>query len=220
MAGPDIDKALQTIMSSMDQFRSSGALRDEQLLFARGGGLKAAEIPELIGMARAGEIGGGKAFSNISSAFQSSRNAMGAMGRSMIKHSRPVGIGFAAMLGIGAVLSTPDELVGTGVAHIPHGKMNMNARKAGSRIDPEDLHPPVRRIGIPRAPNMLRQRTAAISPRSVSKNIYIKGTARRNQNVAGVISRAGGITGNRSFNVNITDQRSSLNSHVIANKIA
>jgi len=220
ISGPDINSALETIMSSMNQYKTSGALREEQLLFGRGSGIKNSEISEVIGMARSGFARAGKVFSNVSSAFQATRNTMGVLGRKMIKNAKPVGIGFAAMLGIGAILSTPDELVGPGAAHIPHGKINMNVRKAADRVDPEDLHPSVRGVGVPHAPNMLRQRTATIAPRSYSKNMYIRGTASRNNNISGMIARTGNITGNRNINVNIMDQRSSLNPHVIANKIA
>ena len=121
------------------------------------------------------------------------------------------------MLGIGAMLATPDELVGPGAGLIPKGSTNMNARKAANRMSPETMFPAGQRTGSPSVPGTLHQTTATISPKGIGQNVHVRAVAGSTMNIRDIIGNTGG--GNPSINVNLQDQRSSLNPHIIANKM-
>jgi hypothetical protein len=219
LRGTNVPRAINTIMSSLEEYTSSGAARAEQLLSARGRGIKESEIAEHVASSRAFREAGSKTFSKVSAAATAASNYMGAAGRKMMKNARPAGLGFAAMLGIGAVLSTPDELVGSGSGMIPKGGINMRPGKAANRMNPEQIHAGSRPVGRPSAPDMLRQRSAMVSGKGVSRNTHVRAFAGSTMDVGGMAGEIGLAAENRSVNINIQDRRDSLNPHVIANKM-
>lgn len=219
MKGLDLRGTISNIMSSLDNYRSSGAAREDALALARGGRIKGGEIAEYAAKAQAAVFSGTDkgTFASVSAAASAMSNRMGQIGQSAIKHARPVGFGFAGMLALGAILSTPEELVGPGARLIPKAGVDMSPGKSADRMKPEDLHPTTP-MGRPTAPDMLRQRKALIAPMANSRNFTIRSRAGKDINVANVIGNVGG--GSRRINVNLQDDRRTLNPHIIANKMS
>ena len=218
--GVDLDRALGVMMSSMDKYRASGAEREMNILSARGSRMLMSEIPEAAALNRAMIEGSEKGFAGISKAALASINKLGTFGEGVLRNAKPLGIGFAAALGIGAILSTPEETIGTGTGLIPQGKITSSRQSAASTMSPEDVNPSLvgRSVGQPTAPDLLSSREALISPMSETKNIHVRAQAARIDNSA-LARMIRGIGNQKRINVNIRDERDSVNRHVMANKL-
>ena len=64
---------------------------------------------------------------------------------------------------------------------------------------------------------MLRQQTAMMSPPSTSRSVTVRGSTSGDPTAS--LITLGRMAGNRGVNVNLQDNRSSLNPHVFANKM-
>jgi len=217
--GLDIDATIRTTISSIDKFEASGGSRWADLLMGRGGRVKLSEISRMVSEPSASITRGAQGvFSTVSRAVTTSSNIAGTVGRGMIRNYKPLALGFAGTLAIGAVLSSPAETIGPG-AQFRNIKMNMNIGKAKGRMQPEAIHPPDQPRGRPRAPDMLRSPRTIISPPTPSRQTVVRARANYMVNSPHVAGQLAGAAGGVSTNVNIRDNRSSLSPHIIANRL-
>lgn len=216
ISGVNIQSAVSTITESMQEHLASGEARRAELLVDRGKRLTIREIPEIVAKGAA-QVGSGMhgVFSNVSRAAVTASNYLGSIGRSAIKNYKPLGIGFAASLGIAAMLSRPEEIIGPGRDLIPSGRLS-TAYKAAGRMQPEDVMPPQQPIGQPTAPNMLNTQRAMVSQNRGSQYV-VNATAPPGSNAAGIAGQLSGMHGN--VNVNLRDSRDIVNPYTLANKV-
>ena len=217
--GIDINTTIKHLMSSMDKYEASGGSRWADLMMGRGGRVKLSEIGRMVSESSASITRGAKGvFSTVSTAVNASSNIAGSVGRSMIRNYKPLALGLVGAMAIGAALSSPPETIGPG-SRLRSMRMNMNVGKAKGRMGPERIHPPEQERGRPRAPDMLRSPRTMIAPPTPSRQTVVRARANYMVNSSSLAGQLAGAAGGPSTNVNIRDNRSSLNPHVIANRL-
>lgn len=217
--GVEVQKAVKELFTSMDKFEASGAAKMAERMAARGGRIKLHEIPELAARSATSIFESPRGmFSGVSRATTAASNLAGAVGRGILKHHKPIGLGFAGSVALAAALSTPDETVGPGLP-LSSIRMNMNVAKAASRVKPEDVMPSQQTLGKPTVPAMMAGQRAMIGGPGPSRQVTVKARANYMVNSGQVAGELSGISGRYRTNINIRDHRSSLNKHAIANKL-
>lgn len=216
LAGIDLDSALGLIASSRKQYQESGLARQAELLSGRGRGITAKEIPDL---ARMMSSSGAAVGSEISTAMLTAKNFIGEMGGSVIKNHKAIGLGFAATLALGAVLSSPKDTIGPGAGTIPPGSIP-RASSGGAGLSPESVNPtPGRSVGSPSVGNFTNSNTGARISMGSERNLTVRGTIPSHynkRNISQLTTAASG--GNSQLSVNLRDRRSRLNKYAEGNK--
>lgn len=218
LAGVNLTGATGELMRTMGEFDASGGLRAYEQLAGRGSKIKFTEIPEMIarGAARA-VTSTGKVFSEVSKAATTASNILGSLGRSVIRHHKAIGLGFAGSLALSAALSSPKDTIGPGARLIPNAKINMTRGKAAGRMRPETLMPGGQNLGQPTAPNLMRNQVVRIDTRSPSRQTHVRARTNYMVNTPGIAGQLAGMGSNVS--VNLRDNRSTLHPHDIANRL-
>jgi len=217
--GAEVEGAIKELYTSMDKFEASGATRMAEQMAARGGRPKLHQYSKLLQESALSITSTPKGvFSGVSRAATTVANMAGVVGQGILKHHKPIGLGFAGSLGLAAVLSSPDETVGPGRS-LADVRMNMNVTKASSRMKPEDMAPQQPTLGKPAAPSLMQGPRAMVSGAGASRQVNVKARANYVVNAGQLSGQLSGITGGSKTNINIRDHRSSLNKHAIANKL-
>ena len=98
-------------------------MRQDQLMSASGKRMRIREIPEMLAATASRAPRAGGSFANVAKAANAAVNQAAAFGEALIKHKKPIGLGFAGMLAMGAVLSSPSETIGQGAGLVPNGSI-------------------------------------------------------------------------------------------------
>ena len=210
----DIKQTTNTIASSLRNFAERGDAEAASLLAGRVRVNKSNISPFLKVVQQAGE-----GFSGTTKAIMASDNAVAAAGRGIIKHYKPLALGFAAALGVATVLSTPSNTIGPAKGlDNPDPQESMNQGKAANRM-PTNVHPSSPAVGRPTVPAMMHRNSTVIAPPGRNEQMHIR--ARMNSGQARSFnSQLSSVTGGaRSVNVSVRDHRSKANQYVMANKI-
>lgn len=158
--GLQLDKTLGYMSDAWQRYAGTETARDVQLLTGRGKYLQPAELGGYIQrglgkiMPEVDSAPRGRFGAMLSEAALTVSNTAGALGKKIIKHAKPLAWGAAATLGLAAILSRPEEMVGSGQefrggdtqASIPRGNTQAQYKS------PENLHPPEGVIGNPTPP--------------------------------------------------------------------
>jgi hypothetical protein len=216
--GIDIDSATKELMRTMSNHHANGGMRAYERLAGKGSRIKLTEIPEMLAKgAGYSEMLSQGTISKVARAFTASTNALGQVGRSIIKNHKTIGLGFAGSLALASVMSSPKETIGPGRGLVPNAKMNMGRGKAANRMSPEAIHPGGQSVGSPTPPNMLRSGQARIATGSPGRRVQVRAQAESFTNIESIIGQTTGL--GAGSNVNLIDNRSSLLPHEIANKV-
>ena len=218
LQGIDVQGATKELMRTMSEHHITGEARAYERLAGRGSRIKMTEIPEMLakGVGSEGMRQLSGAFGKISSAITAGANIMGQVGRSIVKHHKAIGLGFAGSLALSAVLSNPKETIGPGAGLVPQGKVNMNSGKATTRMKPEDMQAPQQPSGQPTAPNMLAAQQARVQM-NPGRRVSVRGRVPMSVNAGIIAGQMGSLGANTS--VNLRDNRTTLLPHEIANKV-
>lgn len=218
LRGANLETATKELMRTMSDHHANGGMRAYERLVGRGSRIKLTEIPEMIakGAAQMQATGQG-VFNKVSAAMSTSSNTLAQVGRSIIRHHKAIGLGFAGSLALAATLSSPKDTIGPGSGLVPSAKVNMNRSKAANRMSPETMQPPQHAPGTPTPPNMLRGGQARVTTGTPGRRVQVRARAESFVNTAGLAGQVGGL-GARS-NVNLRDNRTSLLPHEIAGKV-
>jgi len=212
IAGLNLTPTTNTIASAMRQWKDSDAARTYELLMNRGSAMKLNEVSRLSSVLMHA-AGGDGAFAGVAKAALTAKNLLAKAGRSIIENYKPLAWGLAGSLAIATALSTPSETIGSGSnLHTDQPKMNP---KGADRMSPEQVHPDSPPIGQPTVPRMLVRNSTSLGP--IGSRVRVSANAR------GPIDprTLGGnmhVSGVRSINLNVHDNRSSSNPHILANR--
>lgn len=142
-------------------------------------------------------------------------NKMGAAGKSMIAHSRPLAIGTGISLGIAALLSGPPRMLSPDdkIGATPIMKSGTGGAQMGVNLHPDQagVSSPTSRSHVGSANNA---RVAAHG--GGGHRISVQGTGSGAMDSSSISSQLKGSLGNVSVNSRIIDQRSSLSSQNIS----
>jgi hypothetical protein len=211
LATIDLPEITGVIANSMRKYAESGAKDAAELLAGRQRVNAKTITPFLKAATQAGE-----GFSGVSKAISASENFIAAAGRGVVKHYKPLALGFAAALGVASVLSTPSDTIGPG-KNLKSDPPDMNGSKAADRMT--NVHPPSPSVGQPTAPGMMHQNSATIAPPR-NENLQVRARMSSGMSAnqfAGQLNRMTG--GAKSVNVSVRDRRSSANQYIVANKM-
>ena len=218
LGGIDVHSATRELMRSLNTADRTGYTRTGELLAGRGGRAKMMEIAE---MSAKGVFAGLQeapgVMKKVSASFTAATNTMGAVGAGLLRHHRAIGFGFAGSLALSTVLSDPPKTVGSGRGIIPDARLNMNRRKAASRMRPEDVHPGTKDVGSPSPPLLMRNQTVRLSMSPPSGGARVRARAPAGADGAALASGFAGM--GRNTSVNLRDNRSRLSAHEIASKL-
>ena len=218
LKGINIEEATNTLMQAMNEHAVTGEARRAELSVARGAGITVREIPEMVGKS-IGHMASGfqGVFANVTRAATSASNIIASAGRSAIRNYKPLALGFAASLGVAAVLSSPRQLVGPGRNTIPPAKFNMKPGKAINRMKSDQIMPMQQSLGNPKAPNMLSAQRAMVQTNQDQK-YFVNATA--GSNASSIVSQLAGASGiSGSVNIHLRDSREQVNSYAFGNRI-
>jgi len=208
----DLPETTRTIARALKQQRDTGAQTTAEMIAGRQR-VTSSKLPTFLkAIGQAGE-----GFSGISKGLQASDNLLGAAGRGILKHYKPLALGFAAALGVATALSSPSDTIGPGkTLDTPDPKMNIS--KGSKRVTA--VHPPSPSVGQPTVPPMLHQNSATIAPPARNEMLSIRARVGNNRQLDNLTSQMGRMTGGaKSVNVSVRDHRSSANQYVAANKM-
>jgi hypothetical protein len=214
IASFDLAAAARTITESMTLHERSGRRRVADILAGR------AKRPKVREMAQAvSRLGMDKGiFAGVSKSTTAAVGFLGSAGHTIIKHHKPLGLGFMGALAVGAALSSPVETIGPAAAY--NTKAKMNYTKSGRRMKPEDLRPPEHAQGQPSVPPMMSQPTARVAPPGSGPMTNVRARSASPIDVAELASRINNTTGSsRSLSLNIQDRRSAMDSWTLSNKL-
>lgn len=224
-------ETIQNTFDMISRFESSGGDRSVELAMGKGSKMRAGEITENVAKRMAIANGTQGTFSKVASAMIESKNRLGAIGQSMISNHKALGIGFAAALGIGALLSDPPKTVGAGSNLVPKGEsppkgvrpssipqvsLSSKPGRGASEISADSVSPPQQQRGDPTAPNMTRSKNSYISGSSNS-SFTINARSRSTQDTQRLTRGIGGQSSSTS--INLRDNRSSMDKHTILNEL-
>jgi hypothetical protein len=161
----------------------------------------------------------GGTISNVVKAGMAAKNFTASLGMGLLEHKKAIGLGLTASLAIGAALSTPKDLVGSGAELVPDAKTQAQFNKAAGRMRAEDIHPPEAPLGEPTVPPMLNIPTARILPGAESRNINISARRSSDLNTEDMINNFRKRMRSDRMNINIRDNTSTLNRYNITDKI-
>jgi hypothetical protein len=148
---------------------------------------------------------------SISKRAMSIANQIGASGKSMLPHLKPLAIGFGATLALSAALSEPPKSLSPGSVAAPQANM----RGSSGHVPPENVHPPSQVSGLPTAPTL--EGSANTSRITSGSRITVSGRSPGAVDYPGVseqINRA--LEGSVQTRSTISDQRSSITAQRIA----
>jgi len=222
--GTDIDKTAKNIMKASGAFEASAsgrasAARLREMIMGRGGfstGQEAAQVmdPRVLEQSPMGGLFSRvteetSTFSNLANRGQALSNKVGAAGRSMLKHARPLAIGTGLGLGLAAVLSEPPRILPPGANVAPTGIINANT--GGSNMG-TDIHPEGHVQGAPTAPSPMGQGSAPVAPGSGSGyRVNIRGNTNTSIDQRSLAQQLRGAGGGRArVNSIVHDQRSTM----------
>jgi hypothetical protein len=206
--GVNLKSTLGDITNAMTETASASRLDDFMSGRAMGG---ARNLPENLGKAAAAaEAGGTGLMSKVSRVVQASENIAGSLGRGMIKHWKPVGLGFAATLALSNILSTPPRKITSSAGEdVVNAHMNMKQQKAADRMQTEQVHPPGQALGNPTVPAMMHQNRIMMSPHGNMAQVQMYGRTRDNLSPSQIFDSMRRASGNRiTGGVSLHDNRS------------
>jgi hypothetical protein len=147
--------------------------------------------------------------SGIATRSASMSNKLGAAGRSMIQHAKPLALGTAAALGMAALLSDPPRVVAPGANSPPSA--NMAGGTGGSRVG-TDIHPQSHMTGAPTAPPPQGfANTSRIAQKTSGYDVQIKGVTGAGISPGSLNEQMRQATRGRArITSNIQDRRSKL----------
>lgn len=150
--------------------------------------------------------GNKNAMASLSTHVSGLRNRMGAAGKKMLEHARPLVIGAGVALGISAILSEPPCVLPpeTSVAQKP----SMKSGSGGENI-PTNIHPADHVSGSPTPPDYSRFGNSARVAQG-GYNAKIRGNTARQADYQNMNSQLGNSTGNSRTTTTLHDRRSSL----------
>ena len=217
LSGVNVQAGLQEMMRSLGEYEVSGMGRMDQIASARGPRVKMAEAADFL-TTMGGAMGAEKTglMASVSRAAQSAQNILGAMGRGIVKHHKPIGLGFAGSLALAGVLSNPKDTIGPHPPG-PDPRGIMNKSKASSNMNAQNLHPAGATIGNPTAPAVPWPQRAMLNF-GPSQQVHVKA---RTQHFINTPAMAASLSeAHRGpLSVDLHDHRQTLNENLIANKM-
>ena len=212
----DVTAAAQTIATSVAAFKGSDAERTYELMMARGRPIAMNEVAGMTSKLMKAASPEAGAMSSVVRSVQAASNLISRVGRSAIKNYKPLTLGFAGSLAIATSLSSPSDTIGPG-SNLKTEPPKMNP-KGGARMDAEPLHPNSPTLGSPSVPPMLHQNRTSLAPGGTSSRVRV--SARSSERFdSRRLSSGIASSGVRSINLNIRDNRSNSNPHVMANRL-
>jgi hypothetical protein len=148
---------------------------------------------------------------SMSKRAMSIANQIGAAGRSILPHAKPLAIGFGATLALSAALSDPPRSLEPGRAAPPQADM----RRSTEHVSPDNIHPS---SSISGAPTMRTLEGSANTSRITSgSKITVSGRSSGPVNYPGISEQVSQVLdGNTGVNSTISDQKSSMSAQRIA----
>ncbi len=218
LPGIDMSNSVDSIMNSLQLADAAGATEATRMAAGR------STLTNKTLSRYLGKVGGmlGKKdglMAGISSATQAASNVLGQLGESMIRNKKAVGFGFAGSIALATLLSSPKDTIGP-ASGLDEGRVDLSPGKAANRMNQESHQGgTVSSLGQPTVPSMMRNSTS-IAPGGDSVRMSVKARSRGRTNGSYVGNRVRMASGrNANVNVNVREDASSLNPHVLANKL-
>jgi len=217
----DIEKSAKNLIKAGTAFEASSdgrksAWKIREMIMGRGGystGKEAGEVLTAEAFAKSpfGSFFGHAeqtGFSSLSTQAAALTNKIGAAGRSMLSHARPLAMGTAVGLGLAAVLSAPPRVLPPGANTTPAGIIKANT--GGSNID-TDVHPDSHVRGAPTVSYPGAGSAPVAARGETGYRVNIRGNTAQDldqQDLAEQLRRSAGRRAH--VNSTIRDQRTSL----------
>jgi hypothetical protein len=216
LGGVDVDSALDEIFSTKRKYADSGLAREAEILSGRGNDIKTKEIPAFADAVMPKLPGRGTGLmSGLIEKGLAAKNFMSSVGQSVIKNKTAVGLGFAATLALGAVLSNPKKTLGPGSATIPPDGLIKRANSAGTNLTQQDIAPQSQPVGAPSVPALTSTNTSSHVSLSQGRNYTIRGVIPAGSTNRGIASLARLTSGDSSnISVNLRDRRYKSNKYL------
>lgn len=193
--------------------------RVRQLFFDKGPRMRAEEAfdilsPEFAKKSIFGSLiqGGREAvpkgpMSTLTTKALAAKNRMGALGKGMLEHAKPLALGLGVSMGLSMLLSEPPRVLEAG-ANIPP-QPNLKSGSGGENVT--NVHPDDRVSGNPTVPSMTSfGQTARVGSNS-GHNINLKTNSGNKVDYSNLSNQMRSLTGGKTrIATNIRDQRSSL----------
>lgn len=219
--GIDINKTAENIMKASNAYDATivgrqSAAKLRKMIMGRGGlstGREAMQLmrPDVLEMSPFGAF-----FNEVSRAplselamrASTAVNKLGAAGRSVLTHARPLALGGAAALGVAALLSEPPRILPPG-ANVPLGDI-MKSGSGGEDLD-TNLHPDTHIAGAPTAKSPIGNMGEARIAQEEGYRVNIKGNVPQSVDYKSLATQIRQSVGkNARINSTVRDQRSSL----------
>lgn len=206
--GINLETTLKSLTESMNT--TSTARTVDNFVSGRSfGGVN--NLPENLGKVAATSISSGEGMmKKVSRAIMTNENLIAASGKGIIKHWKPIGLGFATTIALSNILSTPPKNIKSSAGRdVVNANMQMKQQKAADRMHPTDVHPPGQAMGNPTVPPMLHQNRVMMSPPGYSPQIQMYGRTRDNLSPSQIFGSMRRAVGNMATGgVSLHDNRS------------
>jgi hypothetical protein len=215
LPGINLAKSVDDIMSSLSLADSTGATEAAKFAAARRTVTQSTlnKYMDKMGVLLSRKEG---LMASVSSAAIAAKNFLGQAGAALIKNKRAVGFGFAGSLALATILSSPDDTIGPG-SGFNEARIDRNPGRAKDRM--ETIPPASQSLGAPTVPSMIANRSM-IAPGSDSVRMSVKARSQGRVNAGHLGNRASMAAGrNANININVRDDSSSMNPHILANKL-
>ncbi len=207
LPGINLDNTVNSIMGALDASQKSGTSRMSKLLAGRAS-MGIGEISQYVDLLK------NNTGRNISSAMLTARNLLGSIGESIIQNKKTVGYGFAGSIALATLLSSPKDTIGPGSQY---SDVNMNPGRSKDRMKPETMMPPEQGLGNPTVSSQIPRPTIRMTS---ATHVDIRGSSDNESNNNNLAQQLGRMTGrSSSVNINIRDNRKSLNPDSVLNKV-
>ncbi len=227
--GHDLGGLLDDIMNARKKYQAAppGGLSEEVMRgIQRGKPSRAArswQIPKMaatkmktaFGAYLPASMGGKGAMTALGETVNAARNKMGAIGRGLLEHARPLGLGFAAAVGLSTVLSRPGQTLDTSDLTPPAPRMQSGT--GGAQI-PTGIHPEGYVSGEPTVRNPVEgSNTAMVSPGQPpgATRVVVRG-ASRGADYQAVSQSLSGATRGGQISSRVRDDRVALTPQKLA----
>lgn len=212
LSGINLKSTSENIMKALGSASDNGDMEISKLISGRQR-LGMENLGKYLNILQKPSIPGFAGFSSLSMAL---KNASAIAGEGLIKHHKKIGLGFLGSIALAASLSQPKDTIGPGIGTLPNTPISKNPGKAINRMD--NIHPDNQLVGNPSVPGMMNVPTTRILPGSTSTQTLVKARSMDKNMTNSLIFGVGRIS-NGNVNVNIRDNRRSMDPNKIMNEM-
>jgi hypothetical protein len=222
--GIDIEKTASNIINSIKSFETMevGGIKAPRLheLLAGKGSLASPQEAEVLLSKGIKHFNIGRALNEIpiekgigaklSEHYMSFTNQLGAAGKGLLPHAKPLALGFAASVALSSLLSPPPLTVSPQAMLPPRADM-----RSGSGGMDQPMHPQDYPMGSPRTPPSIPPGRAFVT-NDQGANIRVRGRSNSRQDYSGLNSSLNQVVPGSNVRSQINDNRRSLTSRNIS----